>query len=91
MQKPTAPTFVLVTASWPSRKSTAPDRSCAARSTGSSVMSLPASSASCAVLPPNRSGASATNPSAASRSVTVGDVVGQAPPLLDDDDAGTGA
>src|SRR3954470_3036283 len=70
MQKPIAPTFADVTESCESRKSTAPARSRAARSTGSSVSSFIASSASWATLPPNRSGASATKPSAASRSLT---------------------
>ena len=70
MQNPTAPTLLLVTASWPSRKSTAPASSFALVSTGSSLMSRPASSPSWAVRPPYRSGARATKPSAASRSVT---------------------
>src|SRR3954451_6422179 len=70
MQNPTAPTFDDVTAACPSRKSTAPARSWAALSTGSSDISAPASSESWVVAPPNRSGASATKPSAANRSVT---------------------
>ncbi len=68
MQKPTAPTrFVEDRAR---RYVTAPRRSFSARAMLSAMKSLPAPSGSLAIWPWYRSGASATKPSAASRSQT---------------------
>ncbi len=68
MQNPTTPTASPTTAGCPSSTSTAPRRSRAACSIGSSRWSRAASALSWVVVPPYRSGARATNPSAAKRS-----------------------
>ena len=68
MQKPVTPTRSLPATS--ATLSTAPLMSLAAWSTLRAIISLPASSGSVVVSPWYRSGASATNPSAANRSHT---------------------
>ena len=69
MQKPTTPSFFVE--DWPARYCAAPRRSFSAWAMLSAMKSLPAASGSLAVLPWYMSGASAVNPSVASRSQTV--------------------
>ena len=87
MQKPITPTWSPALRR--NTSSTAPLMSRAARSIFMAIIALPASSGSpgCTFCPWYRSGASATKPGGGEAVAHVLDVVDEAPPLLDHDDA----
>ena len=87
MQKPTAPTLLEVTASWPSRKSTAPPRSLRGPVDGQGHHHLARAVGVVRGLAAVQVGGEGDEALLRQAVADVGDVVGEAPPLLDDDDA----